>query len=61
MKNKFITPPRNLSRLAGKAIEDCGMICDGDRTLPGLSGDKDNLSLLHMLHRLQSKSPAKYN
>jgi len=40
---------------AGKAIADYGMIRDGDRVLLGLSGGKDSLCMLHMLHEFQQR------
>ena len=46
-------PTKPLLRLAGKAIEDFGMIRAGDRLLLGLSGGKDSLSLLQVLRTLQ--------
>jgi len=57
----FITPPRVLARLAGRAIADFSMIRDGDRVLLGLSGGKDSLSLLHILHYLQQRAPIKFD
>jgi len=57
----FITPPRALARLAGRAIADFSMIRDGDRVLLGLSGGKDSLSLLHILHYLQQRAPIKFD
>jgi len=56
----FITPPKALARLAGRAIADFSMIRDGDRILLGLSGGKDSLSLLHILHYLQQRAPVKF-
>lgn len=60
MKAEFIKPPRALLSLAGKAVGDYNMIREGDRILLGLSGGKDSLSLLHVLHQLQKKSPVKF-
>jgi len=55
-----LKPPKTLMRQIGRAIGDYGMIQDGDRLLLGLSGGKDSLSLLHILHHLQSYAPIKF-
>lgn len=47
-------------RQIGRAIGDYAMIRDGDRLLLGLSGGKDSLSLLHILHHLQSYAPIRF-
>jgi len=57
----FIKPSRMLASLAGRAIADFSMIRDGDRILLGLSGGKDSLSLLHILHYLQQRAPLKFD
>ena len=56
----YVTPPKSLQRLAGRAIADYNMITDGDRILLGLSGGKDSLSLLHILIRLQQHAPVAF-
>ena len=53
-------PPKSLLRKVGRAIADFGMIGEGDRILLGVSGGKDSLSLLHILHHLQSYAPVKF-
>jgi tRNA 2-thiocytidine biosynthesis protein TtcA len=53
-------PPKSLLRPVGRAIADYRMIEDGDRILLGLSGGKDSLSLLHILHHLQRYAPVKF-
>lgn len=40
---------KKLSKLYIKAINDYGLIADGDKILMGLSGGKDSLALLHFL------------
>ena len=56
----FPKPPKSLLRKVGRAIADFGMIGEGDRILLGVSGGKDSLSLLHILHHLQSYAPVKF-
>jgi selenocysteine lyase/cysteine desulfurase/tRNA(Ile)-lysidine synthase TilS/MesJ len=46
---KILTPVK-------RAVMEFGMIQDGDRLLLGLSGGKDSLTLLHVLHTLQTRS-----
>lgn len=56
----FIKPSKTLASLAGRAIADFGMIRTGDRILLGLSGGKDSLTLLHVLHYLQQRAPVRF-
>ncbi len=55
-----IKPPKLLMRPVGRAIADFQMIREGDRILLGLSGGKDSLTLLHVLHHLSSYAPVKF-
>jgi hypothetical protein len=57
----FVRPSRTLTSLAGRAIAGFDMIRAGDRILLGLSGGKDSLSLLHILHYFQQCAPVKLN
>jgi hypothetical protein len=52
-EEKFAPPPKKIMKLVGQAIKDWNMIEEGDRLLLGLSGGKDSLALLHILHALQ--------
>jgi len=56
----FVKPSKSLARLSGRAIADFRMIRSGDRILLGLSGGKDSLSLLHILHYLQQRAPLRF-
>ncbi|MCW8888617.1 MAG: tRNA 2-thiocytidine biosynthesis protein TtcA, partial [Gammaproteobacteria bacterium] len=58
--SKIERPPKALMRPIGRAISDYKMIKDGDRILLGLSGGKDSLTLLHVLHQLQRYAPIKF-
>ena len=58
---EFIKPSKTLARPAGRAIADFSMIRAGDRILLGLSGGKDSLSLLHILHYLQQRAPVQFD
>ncbi len=60
MAHRFVTPPRSLTRLVGRALADFRMIRDGDRVLLGLSGGKDSLTLLHVLEHFRRHAPVRF-
>jgi len=57
---RLLKPPKAIMRQVGRAIADFDMIRDGDRIMLGLSGGKDSLSLLHILHHLQTYAPVRF-
>lgn len=50
---KWQIPPRHLYKKTAQAILEFDMLRSGDRVLVCLSGGKDSLSLLHVLHQYQ--------
>jgi len=49
-----------VTRKAGRAIGDYGLIAEGDRVMVALSGGKDSWALLHVLERLRRKAPVRF-
>jgi tRNA 2-thiocytidine biosynthesis protein TtcA len=51
---------RDIRRLVGKAIHRYRLIEDGDRILVALSGGKDSMVMLHVLHERRARVPINY-
>jgi tRNA 2-thiocytidine biosynthesis protein TtcA len=51
---------REIRSLMGKAIHRYGLIQDGDRILVGVSGGKDSLTMLTLLHERAERVPIRY-
>lgn len=50
-------PGRVMQKKVSRAVVEYEMFHPGDRVLLGLSGGKDSLSLLHLLHHIQRRAP----
>lgn len=52
---------KRLRRETGRAIVDFGMIEDGDRVMVCISGGKDSLTMLDILHNMQKHAPVRFD
>ncbi len=59
-KDQILPIPKPLLRQTGRAIHDFSMLHEGDRVLLALSGGKDSLSLLHVLHHFSRCAPIRF-
>ena len=57
----WMEPPKKLANKVMRAVLQHGMLRPGDRVLVGLSGGKDSLCMLHVLHALQKRTPFKWD
>jgi len=51
---------RRLLRAMSRAVEDFGLVEEGDRILVAVSGGKDSLAMLHLLQRLRERAPVEF-
>lgn len=56
----YSDPIQKAGRLVARTVNEYNMITSGDRIIVGISGGKDSLLLMHLLHRLQRKAPFKF-
>ncbi len=59
-RSEFNKLQKRLRRLVGQAIEDYGMIEDGDKVMVCLSGGKDSYTMLDILLNLQVSAPIRF-
>jgi tRNA 2-thiocytidine biosynthesis protein TtcA len=52
---------KRILRAAAEAIQDFGLVEDGDRILIAISGGKDSYTLLHVLMRLRERAPIDFD
>ena len=52
---------KTLLRRVGRAIEDYGLVEEGDRILVAMSGGKDSHVMLHLLELLRRRAPVRFS
>jgi tRNA 2-thiocytidine biosynthesis protein TtcA len=52
---------KRIIRSAAQAIQDFGLVEDGDRIMVAVSGGKDSYTLLHVLMRLRERAPIDFD
>ena len=52
---------KRIVRAAAEAIQDFGLVEDGDRIMVAVSGGKDSYTLLHVLMRLRERAPIDFD
>src|SRR5690242_13373331 len=52
---------KRILRAAAEAIQDFGLVEDGDRIMVAVSGGKDSYTLLHVLMRLRERAPVDFD
>src|SRR5438132_1448670 len=59
-ENRLNKVEKKLLHYVGKAIHDFNLIQKNDRILVCVSGGKDSYTMLNLLHKLQKRSPQKF-
>ena len=52
---------KRILRATARAIQDFGLVEDGDRIMVAVSGGKDSYTLLHVLMRLRERAPIRFD
>lgn len=51
---------KGLARQMGRCVGDFSLLADGDRVMVAVSGGKDSYTLLHLLARLATRAPVRF-